>query len=97
MMPPATRLDHAANAPSRRRSAGRRGATGKTSRGARGLCGFYVRFDAVGALRRAGNSQCNEFAVFPRNGAVLTANDLIQAQPGVEFCGREFAHVLEKP
>src|SRR5437867_4073068 len=38
------------------------------ARSTHSLCGFYVHFDAVGALRRAGNSQRNEFAVFPGNG-----------------------------
>src|SRR4029077_7634382 len=67
---------------------------------ARGTCrfrAFYVPFDAVWTLGRNSNTQCDQLAVFSRNGAVLTANDVIQAEPGVEFRGGEFAHLLEKP
>src|SRR4029077_4534649 len=62
----------------------------------RRLRAFYVSFDAVGTLGRESNSQCDELAILSRNGAVLAAHDVIQAEPGPEFRGREFRHFLEK-
>ena len=36
-------------------------------------------------------------AIFSGNSAVVAANDVIQAEPSIEVCGRKFAHFLEKP
>src|SRR5579872_1022056 len=67
------------------------------TRGPGGLCGFYVYFNAIRTLRRKSNTQCDQLAIFPWNRAAVTANDLVQVEPRIEFRGREFAHFLEKP
>src|SRR5437773_7537282 len=49
------------------------------ARRAGGLRALYVHFDAVRALGRERHTQCDQLAIFSRNGSVLAADDIIEA------------------
>src|SRR5580698_714409 len=67
------------------------------ARGSGSLGGLGMYFDAVRTLGGESYSQCNQLAVFSRNSSAVAADDFVKIQPGVEFSGSKFAHLLQQP
>jgi len=47
-------------------------------------------------MSRKSNTESDELAIFPRYGTVVPANNLVQAEPRVEFRGCQLAHFPKK-
>src|ERR1044071_2590058 len=64
--------------------------------GARAFRRLGVNLDAIRALRREGDGQSDEFAVFGWNLPAYSADNVVQILPGFKLFGRQMRHLLEK-